>query len=86
MKTKVLIAMTLMAALALLLVVFSEPGGPENSATESVDETFVDRAARTRLNTDISRDEVTESAETIVERAVRTRAPELAERADPEPQ
>lgn len=84
MKTKVLIAMTLVAALALLLVIFSEPGGPGNSATGPVDETFVERAVRTRLNLDVSRNEVKESDETILERAIRTRASELVERADSE--
>tara|TARA_R110001599_G_scaffold267158_1_gene468054 strand:+ start:441 stop:701 length:261 start_codon:yes stop_codon:yes gene_type:complete len=86
MKTKALIAMALVAALTLLLVIFSEPGGLGNGATSTVDETFVERAVRTRLSTDVSRNETEVSNETILERAIRTRASELVERVDSEPQ
>jgi|GEM_PF-2368977 len=85
MTTKVLIAIAIAAALALILVVFSEPGGRENVVTQTADETFVERAVRTRLNADAVRFEAEESDETVLERAVRTRAAELVERVNSEP-
>lgn len=85
MNTKVRIAISLVAAAALLLVLFNAPGDGESGASPLADETFVERAARTRLNTDGSRAEIDESNETLVERAARTRAAELVERVESEP-
>lgn len=85
MKTKVLIAISLVTAPALLLVFFSVPGDRENGATDRAGETYVERAVRTRLNTDGSRLEIEQSDETILERAIRTRASGLVERVNSEP-
>ncbi len=85
MKTKVLFVVWFVAALALLLVFFSAPGEGRSSPSQLADETFVDRAVRTRLNADARRDVANASNETVLERAIRTRASELIERAESKP-
>lgn len=84
MKAKVLTAITVVAVPALMLSVFStrEDG---TGATDQSDETFVERAVRTRLNADIERTGLDISEETLLERAVRTRASELVERIESQP-
>ena len=81
MKSKTLITISAVAAPALLLVVFSNQKDA-TSVVQQTDETFVERATRTRLNVDTSRLETEDSNETLLERAQRTRASELLERAD----
>lgn len=84
MKTKALIAISIVTVSA-FLTSCDLPENVESSAIEPPEETFVERAARTRLNADSSRFETEMTDETVLERAVRTRASALVERAESEP-
>jgi hypothetical protein len=81
MKTKALIATSIVTVSA-FLTGCDLPENVESSATEPPEETFVERAARTRLNADSSRFEAEMNDETVLERAIRTRASALVERAE----
>jgi len=83
MKKKALIAISIITASA-SLTGCDLPENVESSATEPPEETFVERAARTRLDSDSSRFETEMTDETVLERAVRTRASALVERAESE--
>jgi hypothetical protein len=83
MKTQALISISIVTISA-LLTGCDLPENVESSAAELPEETFVERAARTRLNADSSRFETQITDETVLERAVRTRASALVERAESE--
>lgn len=84
MKTKGLIAITIVAVSALLLGVFSAQDDG-NGINEQTGETFVERALRTRTSVDMERTQPDNSDTTFLERAVNTRASELVERVDSKP-
>lgn len=79
MKAKVLTAISVVAVPILMFNVLSARDD-ENGIADETSETFVERAVRTRLNTDVDRSSVDLSDETFLERAVRTRASELVDR------
>lgn len=83
MNKKALIAISLVTA-PTLLVACGLPEDGDSRLTQAPDETYVERAVRTRLDADGSRFEAEETDETILERAVRTRASELVQRVDAE--
>ena len=83
MKAKALTTVLIIAGSVLLLLVFGAWNQDEESIVVS-EETFVDRAVRTRINTEASRVEDDNVEETILERAVRTRADELVNRVEVE--